>query len=233
MNVPILPITGKVPSNRLQRNKRTSRNVATAEPSTLHPCFTIQRPPSPSTHPPSKHPPSSEFFSKFFLWNLYRIFFEKIFSSYKKEHTPSNEIFQKKILPLQKERHILSIKKIFWWCSVTTLFLLQCNTESEEKSSFQPLPLIVFEAHVLFHKTGERYALFEAHPFSLSYFLFALERIRHFSFYIGGNVVLVKGFLEGWTFGGLKENMDICAWIEMWFSLSWAFDYDTTLWRHF
>lgn len=69
--------------------------------------------------------------------------------------------------------------------------------ESEEKSSFQPLPLIVFEAHVLFHKTGERYALFEAHPFSLSYFLFALEWIRHFSFYIGGNVVLVKGFLEG------------------------------------
>ena len=68
---------------------------------------------------------------------------------------------------------------------------------SEEKSSFQLLPLIVFEAHVLFHKTGERYALFEAHPFSLSYFLFALEWIRHFSFYIGGNVVLVKGFLEG------------------------------------
>ena len=92
--------------------------------------------------------------------------------------------------------------------------------ESEEKSSFQPLPLIVFEAHVLFHKTGERYALFEAHPFSLSYFLFALEWIRHFSFYIGGNVVLVKGFLEGWTFGGLEENSDICAWIEMWFSLS-------------
>ena len=89
--------------------------------------------------------------------------------------------------------------------------------ESEEKSSFQLLPLIVFEAHVLFHKTGERYALFEAHPFSLSYFLFALEWIRHFSFYIGGNVVLVKGLLGGWTFGGLKENADICAWIEMWF----------------
>ena len=41
-----------------------------------------------------------------------------------------------------------------------------------------------------------------------------------FPFIQGGNVVLVKGFLEGWTFGGLKENMDICAWIEMWFSLS-------------
>lgn len=91
------------------------------------------------------------------------------------------------------------------------------HRESEEKSSFQPLPLIVFEAHVLFHKTGERYALFEAHPFSLSYFLFALEWIRHFSFYIGGNVVLMEGFLEGWTFGGLNENADICAWIEMWF----------------
>ena len=69
--------------------------------------------------------------------------------------------------------------------------------ESEEKSSFQPLPLIVFEAHVLFHKTGERYALFKAHPFSLSYFLFALEWIRHFSFYIGGNVVLMEGIF-GW-----------------------------------
>ena len=91
------------------------------------------------------------------------------------------------------------------------------HRESEEKSSFQPLPLIVFEAHVLFHKTGERYALFEAHPFSLSYFLFALEWIRHFSFYIGGNVVLMEGILEGWTFGGLNENADICAWIEMWF----------------
>ena len=34
---------------------------------------------------------------------------------------------------------------------------------------------------------------FQAHPFSLSYFLFALEWIRHFSFYIGGNVVLMEG----------------------------------------
>ena len=77
--------------------------------------------------------------------------------------------------------------------------------ESEEKSSFQPLPLIVFEAHVLFHKTGERYALFEAHPFSLSYFLFALEWIRHFSFYIGGNVVLMEGIFgcgDVWRCGG-------------------------------
>lgn len=46
------------------------------------------------------------------------------------------------------------------------------HRESEEKSSFQPLPLIVFEAHVLFHKTGERYALFEAHLFLyLTFFL--------------------------------------------------------------
>ena len=71
------------------------------------------------------------------------------------------------------------------------------HMESEEKSSFQLLPLIVFETHVLFHKTGERYALFEAHPFSLSYFLFVLEWIRHFSFYIGGNVVLLEGIF-GW-----------------------------------
>ena len=121
MNVPILPITGKVPSNRLQRNKRTSRNVATAEPFIVYPRFTIQRPPSPLHRPTSKHPPSSEFFFEKFFCPIKRnihhppkffskFFFSENFSSYKMEHTPSSEIFSEKFLPLQEERYIPSIR---------------------------------------------------------------------------------------------------------------------------
>ena len=114
---------------------------------------------------------------------LKRNFFWKFFLSYKKEHASSSEFFFEIFLPnffwknsfplIREEGGIYyQSKKILWWWSATTLFLLQCNTESEEKSSFQPLPLIVFEAHVLFHKTGERYALFEAHLFLyLTFFL--------------------------------------------------------------
>ena len=46
---------------------------------------------------------------------------------------------------------------------------------------------------------------FKSAPFSLSYFLFALEWIRHFSFYIGGNVVLMEGIFgwgDVWRYGG-------------------------------
>ena len=125
----------------------------------------------------SKHPPSSKFFSKFF--------FSENFSSYKMEHTPSNEIFFWKISPFTR-REVYTINQKNFSDDIQSLrfffYKAGWTIESEEKSSFQPLPLIVFEAHVLFHKTGERYALFKAHPFSLSYFLFVWSGYDIFPF---------------------------------------------------